>query len=260
MSVTASLTEGFLQTLISELDSDDIEGIILGGSFARGEATPYSDVDIACFVKEGVEPGSKRLFYREGRLVSVGYKSVTGVRADIARPRTAIWVVPGLADCRSLLDKGGAVEALLREVRAFSWEPLQQAADRYASFEMMLATEMVHKVAGEIKKGDDLAISYATSKLFAWLTGAVAVQRGVLVKTDSTYYRQVQESVGTGSEWTRLHNVAAGAIGPGPVSLWEQGMAVLALYSQTVAVLAHVMEPKHLEVAEQAARLAKECS
>lgn len=50
-----TLSEEFLNALVTELDNDDIVGIILGGSFARGEARPYSDVDIACFVRDAVK-------------------------------------------------------------------------------------------------------------------------------------------------------------------------------------------------------------
>src|SRR5438067_8736102 len=63
-----TLSEEFLNALVAELDNDDIVGIILGGSFARGEARPYSDVDIACFVRDAVKLPQKRFFYRDGRL------------------------------------------------------------------------------------------------------------------------------------------------------------------------------------------------
>jgi predicted nucleotidyltransferase len=40
-----SLTDDFLHELVQELDHEDIVGIMLGGSYARGTATRYSDVD-----------------------------------------------------------------------------------------------------------------------------------------------------------------------------------------------------------------------
>ena len=45
-------SDEFLQTLVTEFDNDDIVGITLGGSYARGNATPYSDIDLACFYKD----------------------------------------------------------------------------------------------------------------------------------------------------------------------------------------------------------------
>ena len=63
-----SLSEEFLNTLVAELDNDEIVGIILGGSYARNEATPFSDVDLACFVPDSMKPPPKRFIYLDGRL------------------------------------------------------------------------------------------------------------------------------------------------------------------------------------------------
>jgi predicted nucleotidyltransferase len=46
------LPDGFLDALVNELDHPDVIGITLGGSYVRGEATAYSDVDLACFFQE----------------------------------------------------------------------------------------------------------------------------------------------------------------------------------------------------------------
>ena len=56
MRTVKPLSEEFLNTLVAELDNDEIVGIIFGGSYARNEATPFSDVDIACFVPDSLKP------------------------------------------------------------------------------------------------------------------------------------------------------------------------------------------------------------
>ncbi|HEX9132404.1 MAG TPA: nucleotidyltransferase domain-containing protein [Ktedonobacteraceae bacterium] len=245
------LSDEFLNTLVAELDNDEIVGIILGGSYARNEATPFSDVDIACFVPDSLKPPSKRFIYRDGRLLSIGYRTVADTRNELARPERAIFIVSGFR--RVLLDKDGSVSRLMRDIETFKWGPLQEAANSYASFGMMLAAEQVHKILSEIFKSDDLALSYAISKLLSWLTEAVAVQRAVLVRNDSTYYRQVQETVGLASEWTRYHRLAAGVdAAPGddrPVK--TKGLATLCLYRETLGLLRAAMQLDHLQVAEQ---------
>jgi Nucleotidyltransferase domain len=249
------LADEFLNTLVVELDNDEIVGIILGGSYARNEATPFSDVDIACFVADSLKPPPKRFIYRDGRLLSIGYRTVADTRNELARPERAIFIVSGFR--RVLLDKGGSVSRLMRDIETFKWGPLQEAADSYASFGMMLAAEQVHKILSEIVKRDDLALSYAISKLLSWLTEAVAVQRAVLVRNDSTYYRQVQETVGLASEWTRYHRLAAGVdAAPGddrPVK--TRGIAALCLYRETLVLLRTAMQLDHLLVAEQAVQI-----
>ena len=50
------LSDAFVKELATEFDNDHIRGIVLGGSHARGDATPYSDVDLACFVPDTFQP------------------------------------------------------------------------------------------------------------------------------------------------------------------------------------------------------------
>src|SRR5260370_34431762 len=92
----AALSDTFLNTLVDELDNDDIVGITLGGSYVRGEATTYSDVDIAYFVKDEVELHPKRFLYRDNFLDRIGRKTVAGVRNDHFNPEKAILFVSGL--------------------------------------------------------------------------------------------------------------------------------------------------------------------
>ncbi|MBF6612759.1 MAG: nucleotidyltransferase domain-containing protein [Chloroflexi bacterium] len=246
-----NLSDQFLGTLVAELDDEGVRGVVLGGSYARSEATIYSDVDIACFTRDEQDERKKGLAYRDGRLVSISVKTEAEVRADMLKPSRAIWVVPGLSDCRILLDKDRSIGRLLRDVRAFSWESLQQEANTYASFHMMLSIELVGKIMNELSKGNRLGASYATSKLLFWLTEIVAVQRGVLVKSDSTYYQQVQESAGLDSAWTYRHRLVA-MNGADPTS---RGVAALRLFQETLTLIGSIMEKSHLSAASEAARL-----
>jgi len=254
----AALSDTFLNALVAELDNDDIVGITLGGSYVRGEATAYSDVDIACFVKDEVELPPKRFLYRDNLLVSIGTKTVAGVRNDLLKPEKAILFVSGLH--RVLLDKDGSVTRLVQEIEAFRWEPLQKAADRYASFRMMALAERVHKVLGELLKRDELALAYVTSELVYALTEVVAVQQGVLVKSESTYYWQVQAAVGLDSDWSLCHRWAAGvdSVATKGSIVLTQAIAALRLYQETVKLLRPVLHQDHLTVAEQAMRVIDE--
>lgn len=96
-----NLPQQFLEELVAELDGESVVGILLGGSYARGEAGPYSDVDIAVFVPDSSHAQRKRFFYRANRLVSVATKSVESIRCDMKRPQAAIWLVPGLRQRQS---------------------------------------------------------------------------------------------------------------------------------------------------------------
>ncbi len=244
------LPHNFFVNLIADLDHTDFAGILLGGSHARGDATELSDVDIACIVADDTKLRRKRFLYRDGRLVSIGVKSIVGIRNSLNSPDSAIWVARGIGDCRVMLDKDGSVTALLEEVRAFTWDTIREAANQRAGFRLMLAAEMVQKVANERAKDDELAMSFAVAKLFAELTAIMAIGRGVLLKSDNTYYRQVEEAAGP--EWTQYHRAIAGV--DGPISIPEQADAALHLYRETVALLRPIMLLEHREVVEEAIR------
>ena len=252
-----TLSEEFLNALVAELDNDDIVGIILGGSFARGEARPYSDVDIACFVRDAVKLPQKRFFYRNGRLVSVAATNATDIQSRLTNPERAFLFTAGRR--RVLLDKDGSVTRLMQEIDAFNWPPLQAVASRNANFYLMIAAESAHKVLNELVSGDELALSYAVASLFSQLTLIVAIQRGVLVKSDSTYYRQIEESVGLDSIWTRYHRIAAGVdTGSADVPpLVARGIATLHLYQETANLLWSILEPPQREVIKQTVRVIK---
>src|SRR5947209_4966238 len=134
-----SLSEEFLHELVQELDHEDIVGITLGGSYARGTATEYSDVDLACFWREGVKPPLKRFLYRQGRLISIKMTSVTEIREMLKRPQSAMLFVSGTH--RLLLDKDGSVARLLAEIEAFRWEDLELEVNAQVSMWMMRSEE-----------------------------------------------------------------------------------------------------------------------
>jgi predicted nucleotidyltransferase len=92
------LAEGFLHTLVAEIDSDEVTVVILAGSYARGTSTRYSDVDFARFVRAPAQVKPKRYFYREGHLISFVTWSLDFMEESITRPEHAIWRVPVLRD------------------------------------------------------------------------------------------------------------------------------------------------------------------
>ncbi|HEX6479585.1 MAG TPA: nucleotidyltransferase domain-containing protein [Ktedonobacteraceae bacterium] len=106
-----SLADEFLHELVQELDHEDIVGITLGGSYAQGRATLYSDVDLACFWREGLRPPPKRFLYRQDKLISIKMTSVTEIHELLKRPQSAMLFASGKR--RLLLDKGGWVHPIM---------------------------------------------------------------------------------------------------------------------------------------------------
>lgn len=241
----------FLAELVGELDRAEVAGIILGGSHARGNATPLSDVDIALLVRETAQVRPRDYFYREGRLVSVTTKSLAGIRADMDKPQIAVRLVPGLSEAVVLLDKDGSVDALMQDLAAFSWATLQENANRCVSEIMLHVTEPVQKLANELLKRNAPGVAYATGQLLSALNEGIIVHHGIMVESDSTYCRQAEEAVGADSEWAKYHRRAAGLTS---ARLQVRAKACLHLHRLTLQLVRPVMSKEHAAVAEEAAR------
>ena len=233
----------FLRRLVAELDGPDTVGLLLTGSRARGEGTPYSDWDIVRLTVRHSAEENTLPFVRSGQLVTVVATSIARKRREIKRPETAIWAVPGLRQGRVLLDKDGSVAALQQAARTFTWARLERAADEYTGGQMAGYTEEVQKVLGGMARRDESAVLYATLGLLLGMTRVVAVHKRLLISSENAYFRQVQESAGADSAWTRWHRLAAGSgdagrFGEGTPPAMARGEAAIRLYEETAVLLA----------------------
>ena len=134
------------------------------------------------------------LRYREGYLVSITTTTVSAKLEELARPQDAIWAVQGLRQSRILLDRDGSLRRLKQAAMEFTWEPLQSAANEYASYGVMGYAEEVSKVLGGLLRGDDSAVLYGTLGLCLGLTKAILIQRGVLLESENSYFSQAQDA------------------------------------------------------------------
>jgi len=252
MSSVSALPALLIADLVAEFADADTIGVLLAGSYARGDAASHSDIDLIRFAPILPEADADRytLAYREGHLVSLSTTTVDAKRAELGRPETAIWAVPGLRQARILLDRDGVLAALLGEAWDFRWEPLQAEADVYASYNVMGLAEEVHKVLGALERADESAALNATWALVAGLSRAVIVQRGVLIRTENAYFQQAQEAAGLGSAWSRAFRVAAGfeALPAGVSPVMARASAALRLYHETATLLSSALQSQHFGV------------
>jgi hypothetical protein len=248
-----SLSDTFLKELIAEIDTDDIRGIVLGGSHARGDATPYSDVDLACFVPDAFRPLHKRFLYREGHLISIGLKTLEGVKQQLAEPFQALWIVPGFRQSKVLLDKDGSMGQLKQMVENFTWDSLRREAIGFAGHILISDTEYVHKLFGNLWRGNLSGVAYTAQRLFDGATMAMALYCGVFITTDSLYYQEVESAVGSDSNWTHYHRLLSGVktIAEDTSSIDARGKLALRLYRETASLLLPTLSEQCRNVVEQ---------
>jgi hypothetical protein len=257
-----SVSDIFLKELIAELDNDTVRGIVLGGSHARGDATPYSDVDLACFVPDTFRPLRKRYLYREGHLISIGQKTLEGVKQQITESFQALWIVPGFRQARVLLDKDGSMRQLKQMVEHFTWDPLRSEAIGYAGHILTSNAEYVHKLLGNLWRGNRAGAAYSVQRLFDGATMAMALYYGVFITNDNVYFQEVEAAVGTDSTWTHYHCLLSGikTIDEDTSSLDARAKLALRLYRETASLLLPTLNDERYAVVGHVLNLIEQAS
>jgi predicted nucleotidyltransferase len=254
-----TLSDSFIQSALERIDSPDVIGVGIVGSYARGQESKYSDVDLDIYVSKLPENPYDRytLRYWEDKLVSLKYVSLADERAKLTDPRHALWAVPGLRGMEILLDKDGSMSALKQAAQDFDWSALQSAADEFAAEEVMGNAEEAHKILSGLAREHESTVLYATWGLVKNMLEAVAVQKGLMIISENRYFDLIQDSVGRDSKWTRAFRTAWG-LDPSACQYQSRGAAALTLYCLTAAMFDDLIPEKHREVVNKTLQLIKE--
>ncbi|HEX6270682.1 MAG TPA: nucleotidyltransferase domain-containing protein [Anaerolineales bacterium] len=254
-----TLSDPFIQFALERIDSPDVIGVGIVGSYARGQESKYSDVDLDIFVSKLPDDPYDRytLRYWDGKLISLKYTLLNDERSALRDPCRAIWAVPGLRGMKIQLDKDGSLGALQQAAQEFDWSALQPAADQFASEEVMGCAEEVHKILNGLARGHESTVLYATWGLVKNMLEAVAVQRGLMIVSENRYFDLIQESVGRDSKWTRALRSAWGLYADSS-QYQSRGAAALSLYRLTAEMFDELLPEKHREVVNNTLRLIKE--
>ncbi len=254
-----TLSDSFIQSILQQIDSPDVIGVGMVGSYARGQESKYSDVDLDLYVSKLPENKYERytLRYLDEKLVSLKYTLLDDERSALTDPRRAIWAVPGLRGMKILLDKDGSMFALQKAARDFDWLPLQLAADEFAAEEVMGCAEEVHKILSGLARGHESTVLYATWGVVKNLLEAVAVQKGLMIIGENRYFDLIQDSIGRDSKWTRAFRTAWG-LDANASQYQSRGTAALSLYRLTAALFDGLIPEKHRKVVNKTLQLIKE--
>lgn len=229
-----------LDPLIQQYDGPGVRAFVIMGSYARGEATPFSDVDLVRFVDDVALAVNADTHLIEGALTVVSTVTPDRVDAWFTDPKEAVNAISGLRTARPILDRDGYFAHIQERARSFVWSAdLQARADRWASAEMVGLIEEVHKGLAGVERNDIGRLLNARFGLSWLLSNVIKVQRGVLVGGDNRFYEEIAAAVGADSRWVGLRRIAFGIEGDdgrGP-SLCDQVRAGLRLYVETARLL-----------------------
>lgn len=224
--------------LAGQFDHAGVAAVVLMGSYARGAAGPYSDIDLVRFtIDDKVSPPGGGSHLLDGRLVVVSDITPAQVEATFNRPEAAVETMQGLRGGRALIDRDCFFRKLQQRASAFQWDQaLQTRANRWAGRQMVGLIEEMHKGLGGLQSGDTGRLLHARFGCTWGLARVMCVQRGVLLDSDNALFAAIIANMGADSAWARLYRSACGA-GPQPSTLIEQVRAGLQLYSLTAAML-----------------------
>jgi predicted nucleotidyltransferase len=254
-----SLSDVFIESILERIDSPAVIGVGIVGSYARGQESKYSDIDLDIYVSKPPENPYDRytLRYWDEKLTSLKYVSLADEWAKLVQPRHAIWAVPGLRSMKILLDKDGSMSALQKAAHEFDWSTLQRAANEFAAEEVMGCAEEVHKILNGLSRKHEATVLYATWGLVKSMLEAVAVQKGLMIVSENRYFDLIQEAVGRDSEWTRAFRTAWG-LETNAFRFQSRGVAALLLYCRTAEMFAELIPEKHRQVVNKTLQLIKE--
>ncbi|MCC6300810.1 MAG: nucleotidyltransferase domain-containing protein [Anaerolineales bacterium] len=252
-----TLSDSLIQSVLKKIDSPDVVGVGIVGSYARGQESKYSDVDFDIFVAKMPDEDKYTLKYWEDKLVSLKHTLLDDERVAMTNPRRAIWAVPGLSGMKIVLDKTGELTKLQKAAQNFDFAPLQPAANEYAAEEVMGCAEEVYKILSGLARNHESTVLYATWGLVKNLLEAVAVQRGIMIVSENRYFDLIQEAVGRDSKWVSAFRTAWG-LDSASSQYQSRGAAALTLYSLSAAMFEALIPVKHREVVQNTLRLIKE--
>jgi hypothetical protein len=223
-----------------------VRAVALMGSFARGEAGRFSDVDVVRFWGDAAAApfplaGSHLI---EGRLVVVSDVTPEQVERWFTEPDEAVNSIAGVRSARIVWDLDGSLAAIQARALAFVWdEGMQGKANRWASEQMVGLIEEVHKGLTGLERDDMGRLLNARFGLSWLLNRVMAVAKGVLLSGDNGFWAEVAAAVGPDSPWVQWRSRAFGvhSVDGVPPSLRQQVEAGLQLYALTAERLAPML-------------------
>lgn len=216
---------------------EPICAMALMGSHARGEAQPYSDIDLVCITNADHAP-EPETYYIDNQLVVVSYVTIDQTEGWFTEPKQVVEVIANLREANILIDEHDIYAQLKQRAKHFQWtDEHQQKMNTYVGGELVGLIEEVHK-------GLNCLAQYHVGRLInanhglAWgLTYIMLVYHGVLASGDNGLIEGVEQAVGYDSQWSQLHRLSYGIADPEEtkLTLKDRLIASLKLYKLTYA-------------------------
>ena len=228
------LSSTAIECLAQRFDRPDaVQALVLLGSYARGEAGPYSDVDLVRFVRSGTKLSDDGTHLHDERiLINVSSVGPEEYEQWFVDPFQATRWIAGLRVARVLIDREQFfTNGLQRRAREFLWDTsMQLRANVEAARRMVGWSEEVHKGLESLRRQNDFGRLLNACHGLSWgLSEVLQLHLGVLVSSDNNAFNEVEEALGVQNEQIiDLRRIVFGV--KGTTSLRQRVIAGLSLY------------------------------
>lgn len=219
------------------------------GSVARGQADAYSDLDLHVIVPADRPPD--RVFYRDGRLVTVNFIDQVHAERTLTEPKAALWGMLAARQARIVHDPQGWYAGYQARADTFRWAQVELAASLLISQHLAGTAEEAHKIVGGLMGGQAERALYAAQGVVWAMAEVSALANSSLIESENRYWGSVRD----GEPDPRWRDLFWQALGMAPASPETRSLAAARLYARSVQLYAAHLRPEHAEVARPAAQL-----
>jgi predicted nucleotidyltransferase len=223
------------------------EGVVLFGSWVRGDAYKESDLDIHAIGK-GPRYGLERF---EDFLISISWATAKQHRQAFKDPSKAAGVIPGWRSAAIIYDPKGIAKALKKEAQEWRWTALGRKVDAWVAEELTGWAEEVHRLVGNLQRGNRSAASVQRSLLAIHMAPILALHHRILYDTENQLWNLVSARMGL--EWARIQSVA---LGEGGQSFKDTCKAALQLFALAAQEVKHLLNQRQYQVVVHACEIA----
>lgn len=234
-----TLSRTIERELVSRFGGPGVPVAVLG-SFARGDAGPFSDIDVVRFSDDAALRSMDGSYLVGGRLAVVATASREDVASWFDRPELIVNYVGGLRYAHALADEDGIIAGLRETALAFRWTPeLSRRADAWVGAQMVGWIEEVFKGLEGLRRDDVGRLLNARFGLSWGLSRVMVVHRRLLLEGDNAMHAALTAALGETSSWVALRDRVFGvADSQDGRTLRGQVRAGLRLYRETAALVA----------------------
>jgi hypothetical protein len=216
--------------------------VVLEGSYARGDARKFSDIDMWVLG----DRRSQRTLVRNGFVIHVERTTEAQERARFRDPRRAGSCVVGWREALLVRDPHGLAAQLQRAARRWSYGPIATRCDRWVAAQVADLAEEGVKLVRALGAGETATAAVQRNLIVDRLAVVVAVHRRMLWGSENALWERVARRVG--GRWAAAQRRA---LALGGESIASSGAAALDLYLRTAAMVDRTFDPTQRATVDQ---------